>query len=263
MNLSQIAVMVVGAIGVFVGWSQSKKGAAWGQPVTIVCAIIAICAALWSSIGTVTGADMKSAQKRELEFQKVQTRKLGQFLGEKYAGKKIVILKDPTVVAINGAELPIIVGLKEGLGSAATIVSEIAPNAPKVAGGPDGEEMIEPIETWFDVKKLDETLASAPEYDILVTTCGLPENYNYNRGLPGKLKGKQVVVAGGSIYNLGGAILKGEVIAAVTYKPNAEYDEKPVPSNLDEAFNKRYLLVTTDNIKDIASQYKDLFASGK
>ena len=86
MSPIQIAVMVIGAIGVFVGWSQSKKGAGWGQPVTIVCAIIAICAALWSSMRTVTGADMKDAQKRELEYQKVQTKKLGLYIAEKYAG---------------------------------------------------------------------------------------------------------------------------------------------------------------------------------
>ncbi|MBR0460122.1 MAG: hypothetical protein IJJ26_12870 [Victivallales bacterium] len=263
MSPIQIAVMVIGAVGVFVGWSQSKKGAAWGQPVTIVCAIIAICAALWSSMRTVTGADMKDAQKRELEYQKVQTKKLGQFLAEKYAGKKVVLMKDPTIGSAPAQELPIIAGLKEGLGTALTIVAEIAPDAPKVPAGEDGEEMMEPIETWFDVKKLNETLAKAPDYDILITTCGLPEQWNYNKGLPGNLKGKQVVIAGGSIYNLGAPILKGEIIAAVTYKPNAEYDEKPVPSNLDEAFNKRYVLVTPEDIKQKASEYKDLFATGK
>ncbi|MBT7188277.1 hypothetical protein HN911_13235 [Candidatus Bathyarchaeota archaeon] len=49
------------------------------------------------------------------------------------------------------------------------------------------------------------------------------------------------------------------IVAAVTYNPKAVYDPKPPPADLDAAFSKRYLLVTPDNVGQMAYQYGDLF----
>ena len=266
MHLPQIIIMVIGAVAAFLGWSNSKKGAAWGQPVTIIGAIIAICAALWSSLGTITGADQKESMNREIGYQKVQTRKLGAYLKEKYAGKKIVIMKDPTINTQDGKDTPQLQGLKEGLEGALEIVAEISPDLPKPTGpvqeGMPEDAMMEPIEVWFTPKELDKTLEKVSgDYDLLVTTFGLPQGVFAPKDFKGKLAGKKVVVAGGSIYELGFGFQAGLIVAAVTYKPNAEYDEKPVPKDLDTAFNKRYLLVTSENFKTVATENKDIFGT--
>ena len=268
MSLTQIIVMVIGAAAAFAGWSNAKKGASWGQPLTIIGAVVAIAAAMWGIVRTVTGADQKDSMNREIGYQMVQTRKLGLYLKEKFAGKKVVILKDPTINTQDGKDTPQLQGLKEGLGGALEIVAEIAPDLPKPQGQPQEgmpeDMMVEPIEVWFTAKELDKTLGKVNgDYDILITTFGLPQGgvMDPKGGFKGKLAGKKVVFAGGSIYEQGFAFQSGLIVAAVTYKPNAEYDENPVPKDLDTAFNKRYLLVTSENFKDIAKEYKDVFGT--
>ena len=49
-------------------------------------------------------------------------------------------------------------------------------------------------------------------------------------------------------------------VAAVTYNPNAVYDNKPIPKDPKEAFDKRFLLVTPENFESIKSAHANLFA---
>lgn len=253
MSIAQIIVMIVAGIGAFVGMSKQKEGAAWGQPLAIVCAIIAIVAALWSAIGTMTGAPGKAAGEREVEFQKVQTRKLGMYLAEKYSGAKAIVIKDPFNTDASRPN-PLLEGLKAGIGSSVQIVAEVFPPLPAGYNEAAEGEMMAPMETWYTAKVMQDILKKAGvDYDMVITCIGLPAG-----GLP-LLKGKKVVFAGGSPYEYAAAIANGLVVAAVTYKPDAEYDDKPVPSDLQVAFDKRYVLITTDNIKEVAGKYAELF----
>jgi hypothetical protein len=253
MSITQIIVMIIAGIGAFVGMSKQKEGAAWGQPLAIVCAIIAIVAALWSAIGTMSGAPSKQAGEREIEFQRVQTRVLGAHLAEKHAGAKAIIIKDPFSTDSSRPN-PLLDGLKAGMGSGVEIVAEVAPPLP--AGYNEGGEgeMMAPMETWYTAKVMQDILKGAGvDYDMVITCIGLPIG-----GLM-QLKGKKVVFAGGSPYEYAAAIAGGLVVAAVTYKPDAIYDDKPVPSALQEAFDKRYVLITTENVKEVAGKYGELF----
>ncbi|HQL88806.1 hypothetical protein [Oligosphaera ethanolica] len=253
MSIAQIVVMIIAGIGAFIGMSKQKEGKTWGQPLAIVCAIVAIVAALWSAIGTMSGAPGKQAGEREIEFQKVQTRVLGAHLAEKYSGAKAIVIKDPFNTDATRPN-PLLDGLKEGMGSAIQIVAEVFPPLP--AGYNEGGEgeMMAPMETWYTAKVMQDILKNAnADYDMVITCIGLPAG-----GLL-HLKGKKVVFAGGSPYEYAAAIAGGLVVAAVTYKPDAIYDDKPVPSNLQEAFDKRYVLISTDNIKEVASKYAELF----
>ncbi len=255
------AILAVAAIGAFVGWTNAKKGVAWGQPMTIVCAILAIGIGFYLSWAkSFGGGQSKSAQAREVEYQKVMTRQLGNYLKEKYSGKKAIIIKDP----YSKEDSPLMVGLNEGLGGALTIVDTIAPEPPKPKGNEPDMEMMDPMETWYTSKVLDKML-KGKDADLIITTIGLPIGV----GCSGKdfnvpcLKGKKVVFAGGSIYEHGRAFANNCIVAAVTYKPNAEYDEKPVPKDQNAAFDKRFLLVHSENYKEVASKFPDIFQSQK
>ena len=255
-NIIMYAILAIAAIGAIVGWSNAKKGVAWGQPLTIVCAIIAICIGgylSWSN--SFGGGQNKSAQAREIEYQKVMTRQLGNYLKDKFSGKKAIIIKDP----YSKEDSPLMVGLNEGLGGALTIVDTIYPEPPKPKGDPE-MEMMDPMETWY-TKPVLEKMMKGKDADIIITTIGLPMGV----GCAGKdfnancLKGKKVIFAGGSIYEHGRAFAAGCIAAAVTYKPNAEYDEKPVPKDQQAAIDKRFLLVTAENYKDVMSKHPDIF----
>ena len=255
-NIVMYAILALAAIGAIVGWSNAKKGVAWGQPMTIVCAIIAICIGgylSWSN--SFGGGQNKSAQAREIEYQKVMTRQLGNYLKDKFSGKKAIIIKDP----FSKEDSPSMIGLNEGLGGALTIVDTIYPEPPKPKGDPD-MEMMDPMEMWY-TKPVLEKMMKGKDADLIITTIGLPMGI----GCVGKdfnapcLKGKKVVFAGGSIYEHGRGFAAGCIAAAVTYKPNAEYDEKPVPKDQQAAFDKRFLLVTAENYKEVMSKHPDIF----
>lgn len=255
------AILTIAAIGAAVGWSNAKKGAAWGQPLTIACAILAIGVGFYLALANsgIVGNQNAGTQKRETEYQKIQTRELGKYLAEKFSGQTAILVKDPNTQDDN----PTIVGLKEGLGTAITITDEVSPTAPKSANrGPEGgpEEMMEPIENWYKKKDLEKILANK-KADLIITTIGLPDDVFFTgKAFNTKcLEKKKVAIAGGNISRSGKALQGGAVVAAVTYNPKAEYDDKPIPKDPKAAFDKRFILITSENFKQVYSENKELF----
>ncbi len=256
MTLILYAILAIAAIGACLGWTNAKKGAAWGQPMTIVCAIVAIGMGFFLAYrNSFGGGAASSARSREEEYSKIMTKKLGMYIKEKYSGKKAVVIIDPYLDVENPPNLE---GLKEGLDGAVDIVEILKPDAPKRPEGeePGGPGMLIPQERWYTTKSLDKLL-TGKNFDLCITLMGLPANTM----LQGKalninaLKGKKVFIGGGSIYTLKAAIVSGAITAAVSYKTDAIYDDKPIPSKFDEAFDKRFAFITADN----AANYKTLF----
>ncbi|NMA43744.1 MAG: hypothetical protein GX946_10245 [Oligosphaeraceae bacterium] len=282
-TIIRVIIMAIGAIIAIVGMNKSKAGAVWGQPLAICGAILAIIAALWGIKRTIAGDDMKEARNRELEYQRIQTRELGKYLSEKFAGSKVLIIVDPmlrfdTWGAPITREDPILEGLKQGLGSNLTITAEVFPKMPvreKPApiAGPDGQmidpidHMMEPMEMWFTADKLKEILPAKDSYDILISLVGLPSQGNV-AAVMRDLAGKKLVLVGGDTMMMGRMFAAGEkaaavgpvMAAAVTYNPKAIYDDKPIPRDPKEAFDKRYLLITPENFASVKSEHGNLFS---
>jgi hypothetical protein len=284
MSLIQIVIMVVAGIGMVVGLMKQKAGAEWGKPVAIGCIVVALVAALWSSFRTLTGGSTQGVVDREVQFQRIEGKKLGMYLAEKYKGSKALILLEPKVSGgqqKEGAkENPLITGLKEGFGSGVTVAAEVTPEIPEdkakafakqmpmegMPPGPAGAagrgEMMPPLDYWFTAKVFDALLKkNEGQFDLLVTVIGLPADARASTVLKGKSCPK-IAVLNGSIYDLKNAIRPNMVVAAVTYNPKAQYDDKPAPKDVDEAFNKRFLLVTPDSIQQIATQFPEIFRGG-
>lgn len=282
-TIMRILVMAIGAVIAIVGMNKSKAGAVWGQPLAIIGAIIAIIAALWGIKRTIAGDDMKEARSREIEYQRIQTRELGKYLAEKYPGSKVVVLVDPMLrydvwgAPIDNREDALFEGLKQGLGSSLTIVSEITPKVPvrekpAPVQGPDGEEMpiddmMEPLEMWFTGDHLKNLLPAKDSYDILITLIGLPSMGNLQSAMR-EMAGKKLVLVGGDSLTMGRLFSLGNrqekvapvAVAAVTYNPKAVYDDKPIPRNPQEAFDKRYLLITPENFQEVKAEHSNLFS---
>ncbi len=270
MSKVSIIVMVVAAIGMIFGLSKQKGGAAWGKPVAVLCAIVALCCAV-GHIFTSGGPNMMKVREREMAYQMIGAKKLGMVLAEKHAGANAIIIVEPSAGGPNETTDAMLAGLREGLGSGITIVEEIAPEIPAAAmkqfaqdmgpmeGEGGGEEMLPPLEFWFTAKLFDELAEkNKSKADMIITTIGLPMDLGAMKFWKMKDRPK-LALAGGSVYDLKRAIKDGMVVAAVTYNPKAVYDEKAPPSDLDAAFDKRYLLVTSDNIDQIASEHTDIF----
>jgi hypothetical protein len=269
-----IGIMVVAGIGMLIGLSKQKAGAAWGKPLAMVCIVVALATAVMNIVKTSGGGNTAGIVEREMQYQKVGAQKLGSHLAEKYSGSKALIIVEPKLGAAADKPNVLVEGLKEGFGSAITVVAEESPEIPENAakafaaemppmeggeGGMEGE-MLPPLEYWYTASLVNKLLDKYDgKYDMIVTTIGLPQDAKRLDIWKGDKKPK-VALASGSVYELRGAIKSGAIVAAVTYNPQAEYDDKPVPKDLDEAFNKRFLLLTPENIDQIASKHPDIFA---
>ncbi|MBP1582733.1 MAG: hypothetical protein J6866_02150 [Victivallales bacterium] len=274
-TIIRVAVMIIGAVIAFIGMNKQKEGATWGQPVAILGAVIAIIAALWGIVRNVSGADYSAARDRELEYQRIQTRHLGEYLASKFAGSKALVIKD-TMLYYNfdGSEIanPLdtqLEGLKQGIGSAITIVNEVCPPLPKlerrVEKGPNGEEMpmdelIPPMEMWFKPADLDKLLKSAGDYDMIIALVSFPMG-SFGSKSPAKatLEKKKVVLIGGDSSVYGYLFKQGIAVAAVTHNPNAVYDDEPIPSDKQKAFDKRYLMLTAENYESVMKANAQMF----
>lgn len=275
MSIVQVVIMVVAGIGMIVGLSKQKAGAEWGKPMAIACIVVALAAALWSSVKTLGGGNTQDVVDREITFQKIGGKKLGMHLAEKYSGGKVLILTEPRLGAQAGKPNPLVEGLKEGLAGKLTVVAEVSPEVPAdkakafaaempMEGAPPGGmpgEMMPPLEYWYTSKIFDELIGKQSGFDMLVTTIGLPQDARNSKILRDKSRPK-IAVLNGSIYDLKGAIKPDMIVAAITYNPKAVYDDKPVPRDLDEAFNKRFLLVTPDTLSQVTSTNPDIFRAG-
>ena len=69
------------------------------------------------------------------------------------------------------------------------------------------------------------------------------------------LKGKRVALLSGGIYDYVRAFMSGRIVGAVVSNPKAVFDAKNVPKDPEAAFNKRYLLITPENYKEMIEQY--------
>jgi len=145
-------------------------------------------------------------------------------------------------------------------------VAEEAPEVPKnakgmmggemgMAGGPEGEGMMPPMEYWLTPKIFDSLIKKhAKECDMVISTIGLPQQY-------GKLKfwkmskRPKLVLAGGSVYELKQLFAGKYIAAAVTYNPDAVYKDEAPPSDVTKAFDQRYLLITPENLSTVLQKY--------
>ncbi|MFA6814973.1 MAG: hypothetical protein WCS73_01590 [Lentisphaeria bacterium] len=268
----RVVIMLVCIVFAIIGLHKQKEGKEWGKPLATVCAIIATLAALWGIVKTFDGSEMKNARNRELEYQRIQSRVLGKYIAKNFPGKKAVVLVDPMIYAeIPGVTTqrtdPIYEGLVEGLGTSVEIVNKIYPQLPKMntpQGAPAGapadmpmDMMIPPTEMWFTAKSLAKIIPPGTSYDIFISLINLPVG---SMRVCHDLTQKKIALIGGDTSIYGALFSGGYAVAAVTHNPKAIYDEKSIPRDEMKAFNKRYLLLTKENYKEVIEANKKMFA---
>jgi len=267
MSMTAIIIMIVAAIGMVFGLAKQKSGEAWGRPLAIACIVVALVCAFWNIINqTFMGGGNMTGEKA---YQRISAEYLAQHLAEAHPGAKAIIVLEPSMGGTgDGQTKPLLEGLRRGLQGKIEIVAEVAPQVPANMKGAMGEmpmaegsgmegEMMPPLEMWFKSALMIELLAPYKgQYDMVITTIGLPQDA---QNLPFWKDKTPVVIASGSIYELRKPIQSGMIVAAVTYNPKAVYDENDPPRDLKAAFDKRYLLVTPENVATVASGNPDLF----
>lgn len=139
------------------------------------------------------------------------------------------------------------------------------PGAGEGAGGGLSPEqqmmMMRPSEFWLTASLFDEMLAPyAGNVDTIIVTTALPMDAQHMKLWTLEPPPKVVLIGGaGGSFDLKKALQTKAVVAVVHYNPRALYDAKPPPPDLDEAFAKRYLLITPENVEQMAAEFPEIF----
>jgi len=281
------ALMAVAVVGIVYGWKKQKDGYPLGEKIMLAGALGALICAGFALKISFFGTSSTEMMKMQNAWTRLSGQKLGEYLATTYPKSKILIVVQPQTAYTKGRPTPLLDGLKAGLGDSMTIVAEAAPELPKMPGGmpgmvpmppipppvagdkssnpppsmPTPEEMLMmgPIEMWLNAERFDAFLEPfVPKVDMVITTIGLPMQ-------PGTLKfwkfdpRPMLVIAQGNIQELKVAIQAKAVVAALAFNPTAKFESKWPPKNLEKAFALRYLLVTPENVEQIATEHKDMF----
>lgn len=263
------ALMVLCAVGmVYANVQYKKKGAVWARPLAGACGLLAVFFALLKITWDLSGCEQSKVQstirRRENHYLNAQMQTLGEHLAKKYGGARILLIHSPisqhnkdrfdvTVEALEN-------GLKKGVGT--SITAKISPPPPEGANSED-EMMMYYEEMGMEATVFDKMLAEHSECDLVVSLIGLPWNYQdmeFWKTPPEEEKPQKLVLVNASLYDLKPAFKAGYIVAAVVTNPDFRYkmDEEP-PRDLEEAFEKRYLLLHAENVDEIHSKYPKFF----
>lgn len=268
MKIALIVVMILAAIVMVWGLAKQKAGVEWGKPVATLGAIVALICAL-AQMFSGGGSSPKKIMESQLEFTKISTVKMGSYLADKYPGAKAVVLTAPAPsVEANGkdqATEAMLEGLKQGLKGKIDIVEvvSIQPDMPKgmTPGDPKAMEFLAiPLEAWFTAEKFDGVVQGhvVGKADMVISLAGLPAEvakmkfWNLNPR-------PKLALGSGNIFELQKAIEAGAVSVAITANPKADYEKLSPPSDVEKAFALRFLLVTPENVKQVAADNPGMF----
>ncbi|OPZ31721.1 MAG: hypothetical protein BWZ02_00049 [Lentisphaerae bacterium ADurb.BinA184] len=271
-------VIALAGVGAVLGLIKMKQGVEWGKPLTVACALVALVLAIGSMFrgGGPSQREINDIRKRELAYERISTKKLGTYLAEKFSGGKALVIKSVEFMpqqAVDPRFEAQMAGLKEGLGEAVEIGAVVSPEIPEeykkymesMPKGPEGEDMgyamMGPMmDTMLQAKDFNKLIKEMPEgTNLIISLIGLPMDLNNLSLWTMKNAPKLVLVSAMNLPQLQEAIREGYVTAMLTYRPDPDMQDPSIPKDPEAAFNKRYLLVTPENVQELAGQYPMLF----
>ena len=268
-----IVFMLLLAGGMFYGQSVfRRKRAEWGKTLTIGCAISIIVLTIWTNL--FSGPDLDGPRDRENAYMAVQATVLAHNLANMYSGQgKCLVIHEPLMnKGVEDHVERMLSAFKDGFQNR---VSEIrAVPIKEVLAGERGLEE----EAYMEHKAEDfnKVIQANKDCDMLILLVQLPfseaDLFEMDPFLmiedpdnPGgwikdpKKDYPLVGVFNGFIGN-SESLFHDKLLGAMSmWRPNPTIDEQPVPDDIQEAFNKRYMVVTKDNISDVKEKYPKLF----
>jgi UPF0716 family protein affecting phage T7 exclusion len=249
----------LGGSGVAIaGFVTGYAGVVFLIPVMLILALSSI---LSTSLGWEKKARQTAILDKELRYTDAQFQYLGGYMKRKFADHSVLLIASPKIAGsseYSDNRLDTIEGaLKEAFDGKLTIAGTVHLEAPE-----DQDGMPPMFETMFTAEAFDEIVADNPEATLILSLVGLPMNWKEMQFWQIEdAKRPKLVITNGQVYELYDPIIQGYVNAVVHYNPSSEYNfEEDVPSDVTEAFEKRYLLIDADNIAKIAAENEGMFA---
>ena len=272
-----IIIMMILAVGMFYGQAQyKKKRAEWGKTLTIFCGIFIIITALWTNL--CRSPIDTDAIHREREYQRVQAVVLANSLANMYTGtgRKCLVIHHPVSENSRDDVDRLVAAFKEGLGDS---VDEVIA-APIKDIDMDAELIPEEAMMEMTAEDFNKVIKDNSGCDMVISMVPLPfsEDEIYAMNIfkmiedpdnpniwikDPKIKYPLLGIYNGYVGNLEPLFLEKLIGAMTLWRPNPTIDEEDVPSDIMEAFNKRYITITPATLNAVKGQYPNLFPKPK
>ncbi|OQA87072.1 MAG: hypothetical protein BWY31_00948 [Lentisphaerae bacterium ADurb.Bin242] len=257
-----IALMVVALIGIV--WCQKKqKVNPNAQAFAFVFLVLILVGAGGMLYETgIFGGDreMDKIISNEVRYAKARSQVLADYIGKTYPGQKAVIITEANV-----NQSPISKASLETM-TAALTAAGINVSATEALNIPESSpENPVPLEVALTAKVYNDIFNKYKDANLYIIMSQLPfvgtelQKLSCWKNDPQK---SRIILVNGEVFNLKGAIASGHIGAAAAMKTGPEaYDpEKTAPKETQAAFDTRYILVTPQNVKEVAEKNKDIFA---
>lgn len=230
--------------------------------IVIICAIVILHQT--DIIGTGSTARLI---ENEMKYAGSSTEILGKYLAEKYPDSKVLLVIDREFEE-NQRQKTMIESLKKGFNNKISITATVSPleNIPDeypeetetVPSGPEGT--LPPLMEMTTAADFDALVEKNAGCDMIISLIGLPMDAQ-NMALwqmPDETRPKVALVSS-DIFNLKNAIKAGFIVAVVAYSPQAVFDESRVPADPQKVFDRRYLLITPENVDEMEAKHNGIF----
>lgn len=287
-----IAMLIAFAAMLWANQQYKTKGVPWGRPVAGLFGIAAVVLAGSALYGALTKNQRQTDKiiERENEYTRISYERLGDYLGNFYPDKKLVILKQ-SFGETNEREMLVMNALKAGLKDRMEITvvplgDEMDPNNPEMdMMGPEYmltpekfEEILHENVPGYRLHKVmtkderekargkdldgeDPKVEGDPRSVMVLSLVGLPMEYE---NLPLWYKKEEdrpfIALVNANLYGMKDKIHDAFVNVVMTNNPDAVYDpEATIPDSESAAFDERYLLITDLTAEDVATKYPMIF----
>ncbi len=238
------ALMFLALAGMIVCSKKQKTNPAM-QPIAFVLFIVVVIGAIMLlKEMEIFGNSNSSLLSNELKFYSSQGYKVGKYFAKNDAGKKVLFVVEPELVNSENIK-GLVEAFSEGYGSNNVVIDTV------VLPGNQAEAPM-PLYMMMKAKDFDALLEKHPDVQIVVNTIGLPSDLHKMKYWKAKKDARPALfllgMPSGRIDGLAEAIASGDIAGIVTSNPQAKYDVK-APSDPEEAFDIRYILINKDNVE--------------
>ncbi len=262
-----VVVMVLSLIGMII-CAKKQETVAIAKPAAVgLMALVIICAVvILMRTGVLGDQGTQKIIQNEFTYTKSSYVTLGKYIADKIPGAKILLITDKP--RQNDTRTPMLLdAFKQGLGGKATVAITETPAIawPEGRPQPKPEEMdMIPLQEMMTAQSFNDLMAKYQDCNLVVSFIGLPNDVeNLQIWTMDPEKRPKMALINGAYHNLKSAVQSGIVAAIVAVNPKAKFTDEAAPTDVKAAFDKRYILITPDNIDKIAQEYGNMFQEEK
>lgn len=241
-----IILMIAGFVGVLVCAKRQRSNPSM-QPVAMLCALVMLSGLGIYAYDVMSGSSGSSGMEAGRIYYCSIADRAGTTLKSVAPGKKAVYVVDPGMLSSETAQKALET-FKKAYGSDDVELASIAVPA-------DYEESGMDLFSFLEAKHIDALVAANPDAGVFVMDIGLPEKANQIKAFA-LAADKRPVFFLTNMGPCGGKVLKklikdGKLAGVVTGKSGKrDPDYEPDEDKLAEAFDRLYVVVNKDNLKD-------------